>query len=239
MKGVILAAGIGKRLRPLTKNIPKALIPLKNKPMIFYVVSNFKKAGIKDICVVINPKDKVKFQSALDNFKININYTSQLIANGSANALKTAEGFVKTDTFLLSWCDNITPFDYQKIIQAHKEYSCDATMLINKEKDPKSTAQVLYKGDLITKIAEKPKTRFSFWGSAGLMVIEPEFFSYIHKIKPTNETEHHIASVLQYWINQGKKIHFIKLNTWRVNVNTIRDIKLVEKLILRPGGPWG
>lgn len=230
MKGLILAAGIGKRLKPLTPHTPKALISILNKPMIHYVIENYQTAGIKDLGIVIRKEDQVKFKNKLKEFNLKLKFLFQPSPKGTADAIKVAEKFIHGKNFILSWCDFISKFDYNKIIKKHKFFKPKATLLISKEKG-NSSGQVIFNDQFITKIVEKPKSKISSWVSAGVMVLEPEIFSILKKIKPSVQGEYHIADALQYWINQGKKVRFEKLNTWRVNVNTNQDIKQAEKLI--------
>lgn len=231
MKGLILAAGLGKRLRPITESIPKALISVGGKPLIAYPLLKLKEAGIENVGIVIRPEDYSKFKSSLKFFGLKIEYIFQKIPQGTAKALECAKDFISEDNFLLCWCDFLSPFDYKKLIKEHLKFKPTATILINKEKDPSGTAQVLFKDHYITKIIEKPSKQFSLWGSTGLLALEPDVFSAIPKIKPSAQGEYHVADVLQYLIDQGKEVRFVKLDTWRINVNTFEDLRLAEKWI--------
>jgi len=231
MKGLILAAGLGKRLRPITESIPKALISVGGKPLIAYPLLKLKEAGIENVGIVIRPEDYSKFKSSLKFFGLKIEYIFQKIPQGTAKALECAKDFISEDNFLLCWCDFLSPFDYKKLIKEHLKFKPTATILINKEKDPSGTAQVLFKDYYITKIIEKPSKQFSLWGSTGLLALEPDVFSVIPKIKPSAQGEYHVADVLQYLIDQGKEVRFVKLDTWRINVNTFEDLRLAEKWI--------
>lgn len=231
MKGLILAAGIGKRLLPLSAKIPKALIPIAGRPLINYILLKYMNAGIKDIGLVIRPLDYPRFKSALKSSKLNIEFIFQKSPQGTAKAVQLAKDYVSDNCFILSWCDSLTPFDITRLIKTHQRYRPSATLLINKESDPCGTAQVICKGPYITKIVEKPKKNFSYYGSSGLMVLEPEIFSVLPRVKPGAQGEYHIAGALQYLINQGKKIRFVKIDTWRVNINTLEDFNLANALI--------
>lgn len=227
MKGLILAAGQGERLKPLSKIFPKALIPIRNRPLIFYPLINLKKAGIKEIGIVIRPQDKKQFRSTLKIPGLKIKYFFQKRPQGTLKATQVAKDFIGKDTFLLCWCDFISPFDFKKLIQLHLKFRPLATILINKKKDPSTTAQVKFSGPYITKIVEKPKKRFSFWGLTGALVLEPEIFGVFSKIKPQAKGEYHIPSALDYLIRKKKPVRFLKINTWRINVNTLADLKEV------------
>jgi glucose-1-phosphate thymidylyltransferase len=225
MKGLILAAGKGERLRPLTNVIPKALIPIQDKPLINYPLLALKKAGIKEIGIVIRPQDYSKFKSALKIKGLVLKYIVQKKPQGTASEIKRAAKFLGNKRFLVCWCDFLSPFNLRELINKHLEFKPSATLLINQERDPSGTGQVLIKGRFIKRIAEKPKTNFSFWGSTGALLLEPEIFSVFAKIKPASNGEYHIAAALQYLIDQEKAIRFIKLNTWKINVNTPKDLR--------------
>ena len=228
MKGLILAAGKGKRLERLTKTIPKALIPISGKPLITYPLLKFKKAGIKDMGIVIKPEDYTKFKSTLKIPGLKIKYIFQTRAQGTAKATQCACGFLENKRFLLCWCDFFSPFDFSKLIRQHLKFKPIATILINKEKNPSGTAQVLLKGPDITKITEKSKKRFSLWGATGFLVLEPEIFSVFPKVRASAKGEYHIADALQYLVEKGKKIGYLKIDTWRINVNTPEDLRQAE-----------
>lgn len=237
MKGLILAAGVGKRLKPLTNTTPKALLPINNRPMLYYIISKYLQANIKDIGIVIRKDHKKKFKQFIKGYNANINFAFQNSPNGTADALLKSKKFIKKDTFILSWCDFVSDYNLEKIIQTHQDSPSKATLLINKEKSNNS-GQVLF-NDYITKIVEKPPHKISSWVSAGVMIFEPEIFQAIEKCKSISNNiksnEFHIAEVIQYWINLGKSINYRKLDTWRVNVNDIKALKEAEYLLENSG----
>lgn len=239
MKGLILAAGRGKRLAPWTELIPKALIPIKSRPLIGHVILEFRKAGIKDIGIIIRRKDYLNFKEALKDYKQNFRFIFQDKPQGTAKAVELSRNYIRNERFLLVWCDFLSPFDFRKIIRQHLKFKPSATILINKEKYPSQTAQVLFKDSYITKIVEKPKRRFSFWGLSGVLVLEPEVLVVLPKIKPQAKNEYHIPDALQYLINQGRPVGFLKIDTWRVNINTLEDIKRAISLISNSQGHKG
>jgi len=231
MKGLILAAGEGRRLKPLTDFLPKALIPILERPLIDYVLLKFKEAGIKKVGVVIRKKDYPKFKARLRTSGIRIKYIFQNRRQGTAKAVACAKNFIGDERFLLGWCDFLSPFDFSKLVKAHLKYKPAATILVNKEKDISGGSQVLFKGSYITRIIEKPRRRISFWSSTGLMVLEPEIFRAISKIKPSADGEYHIPDALQYLINQGRRVRFLRIDAWRINTNTLQDLLRAVSLV--------
>ena len=224
IKGLILAAGESRRLRPLTRNIPKALIPIAGRPLINYPLLQLKKAGIRDIGIVIRPRDYAKFKSSLKISGLKIRYIFQKKPQGTLKAAACARDFLGNKRFLLCWCDFLSPFNFKKLIRKHLKSRPIATILINKERDPSGTAQVRFSGPDIIKIVEKPRRKFSYWGLTGLLVLEPRFFAVLPKIKPSAKGEYHVPDALQYLIDRGEKVGFLKIDTWRINVNTFEDL---------------
>jgi len=236
MKGIILAAGIGKRLRPLTHSIPKPLIPVAGKPMIEYSVRGFQKAKIGEVAIVVSPKEHRTIFEKFGNghqWNMSFAYIEQERPLGTGDAVAKAQGFVGEDNFLLAYCDHISFYDFRELIESHLNFRPLATLLINREDNPETTGQVVWEGDLVKKIVEKPKNKISDYGISGLLIIEPDIFGAIHNIKPSAQGEYHIGDALQYLIDRKFEVRYRKINTWRVNVNCLADIKKAEELILK------
>jgi glucose-1-phosphate thymidylyltransferase len=231
MKGLILAAGKGKRLNNLVRkfNLPKGLIPIAGRAMIEYVLDNFQKTKIKDIAIVIPPGRKDKFIDILNKQNLNLKYIMQDIPQGTAKAVELARDFIKNDNFLLAYGDLFTFYDFNKLVLEHTKYQPIVTLLVNKEDNPQVTGLVKWEGEYIVRIVEKPKEKFSEYGSAGLMVLEPIIFSVLDKIQPSAENEYHIGDALQYLIDRGYKVRYKIIDTWRINLNRPEDILNAEK----------
>jgi len=236
MKGLILAAGIGKRFQPLTNSLPKPLIPVAGRPMIEYSLRGFQKAKIGEVAIVVSPKDYRTIPERLGDghqWNMNLIYIEQERPLGTGDAVAKAQKFVGGDNFLLAYCDHISFYDFRDLIKFHLNFRPLATLLINREDNPETTGQVVWEGDLIKRIVEKPKDKISDYGISGLLIIEPDIFKAILHIKPSAEEEYHIGDVLQYLIDKGFEVRYRKIDTWRVNANSLEDIKRAEALILK------
>ena len=172
MKALILAAGEGTRLKPLTYLLPKALIPLQGRPLISYIIAKIRQAGIKDIGIVINKRDYRKFKAGLKIPGLRIKYIFQNRAEGTARAVSAARDFIGRQRFLLCWCDFISPFDFRKIIHAHRRFKPSATILVNREKDPSGTAQVEFRGQEIVKIVLQIEPGFKRKAVLGIVPVQ-------------------------------------------------------------------
>ncbi|MFQ5867536.1 MAG: sugar phosphate nucleotidyltransferase [bacterium] len=236
MKGLILAAGIGKRARPLTNSLPKSLIPVAGRPMIEYSLRGFQKAKIDQVAIVVSPKDYRTISERLGDghqWNMNFTYIEQERPLGTADAVARAQEFVARDNFLLAYCDHVSFYDFRGLIESHLNFHPLATLLINKEENPETTGQVVWEGNLVKRIVEKPKDKISDYGISGLLIIEPDIFQAIPHIQLSAEGEYHIGDALQYLINRKFEVRYRKIDTWRINVNSLEDIKRAEALILK------
>jgi len=236
MKGLILAAGIGKRLSPLSDSIPKPLIPVAGRPMIEYDLRGFQKAKVAEVAIVVSAKDYGTVFERLGNgyqWNMNLTYIKQERPLGTADAVAKAQEFVGEDNFLLAYCDLVSFYDFRDLINSHLNFRPLATLLINREDNSRTTGQIVWKGDLVKRIVEKPKKKISNYGISGLLIIEPDIFKAIPRIKPSAKGEYHIGDALQYLIDRKFEVRYRKIDTWRVNVNSLEDIKRAEALILK------
>lgn len=205
--------------------------------MVEYVLDNFQKTNIKEIGLIIPPKTEEKFRKNLERRLFKLTYIIQEEPEGTGKAVELAKDFIKNDNFLLAYCDLFTFYDFNKLIFEHErgkhlKYQPVATLLVNRENNPKVTGLVKWEGEYVIRIVEKPKEKFSDYGSAGLIVLEPIIFSVLPHIQPTAEKEYHIGDALQYLIDRGEKVRYKIIDTWRINLNNLQDIEKAEKSLL-------
>lgn len=203
--------------------------------MIEYSLRGFGRAKIGQVGVVVSPGEYKTITKRLGDgrqWNTKLTYIEQEKPLGTGDAVAKAQGFIGGDNFLLAYCDQVSFYDFTNLIKSHLKFRPLATLLINREENPQTTGQVVWEGDLIKKIVEKPKDKISDYGVSGLSIIEPDIFKAIPHIKPSAEGEYHIGDALQYLIDREFEVRYQKINTWRVNVNSIEDIKKAEALIL-------
>ncbi|MBC7073889.1 NTP transferase domain-containing protein [Candidatus Parcubacteria bacterium] len=182
-QAVILAGGKGVRWRPLTYQIPKALIPIKGKPILEIIIESLKNYSIKKIFVVIGTLgEKIKeYFGDGKKLGVKIYYVQDKKQKGTAPALKSVENFIKKETFLLWYVDELAEIDLSDFVNFHFEHKGIATMAISSISDPKGYGIVKMKGPKIVEFTEKPKKEKikSYLVNAGIFVFEPEIFNYI------------------------------------------------------------
>lgn len=208
MKGVILAGGTGSRLRPLTKVTNKHLLPVYNKPMIYYPIETLTKAGISDIIIVTGKEHAGNFLGLLGSgkeFSANFHYALQDEAGGIAQALSLAEAFVNNDSMTVILGDNIILDDISESI---KSFSSGAKIFLKEVSDPKRFGVPVFdSNNRIIKIEEKPNDPKSKYAVTGLYQYDSTVFDKIRKLKPSQRGELEITDVNNLYLNEGKLTH--------------------------------
>lgn len=209
MKGIILAAGKGTRLYPASKHISKILLPVYDKPMIYYPLSTLMSAGIRDFMVIVSKDDKDYFKRLLGNgeqFGISIKYKVQKVQRGIADALLVAEKFIEEDMVALALGDNIFYGDelYEHLAQAIAEPT-GATIFCKKVEDPRAfgVAEVDYEGKVLS-LEEKPQVPKSEWAATGLYVYDKDACRFAKMLKPSARGELEITDLNKIYLEEGK-----------------------------------
>ncbi|MBN2052824.1 NTP transferase domain-containing protein [Candidatus Woesearchaeota archaeon] len=211
MKGVILAGGTGSRLFPLTKVTNKHLLPVYNKPMIYYPLQTLIEAGIKEIMIVSGPGHAGHFLNLLGSgkeFKVKITYEIQDEAGGIAQALGLAEDFADNEPVCVILGDNI----FEDSIKEHvKDFKKGAKVFLKEVTDAQRFGVAEVKGEKIIGIEEKPKKPKSNYAVTGLYIYDAEVFKVIKTLKPSGRGELEITDVNNYYVNKGEmKLAMVK-----------------------------
>jgi UDP-N-acetylglucosamine diphosphorylase/glucosamine-1-phosphate N-acetyltransferase len=200
MQAVILAAGEGKRVRPLTRSRPKALLPVANRPIIEYVIEALLKNGIRDIIVVVGYRKEqvIRFLNELD---VPITVVVQDKQLGTAHALNCAKSHITGDFLLLPGDNYIDPHSIGRIKDIRN------AMLIKDHPSPSNFGVVLLKDGLVTRIIEKPEHSPSFMVSTGIFSLTKDFFSYI--------SENNITDVVSSMLAAGERLQAVVAEDWQ------------------------
>ena len=207
-KGIILAAGSGSRLLPVTKYINKHLLPVNDKPMIFYPLSILMLAGVKDILIIVNPDDIKNYELLLgdgSSLGIKIKYEIQLKPNGIAEALNISKSFIKRENFFLILGDNFFYGQYlQKFLYDAQLNKRKATLFVYPVQDTKEYGIITLNKNKIVKIIEKPKKTNSNLAVTGLYYFPNEVIKIYEKLKPSKRGELEITDVNNLLIKKNK-----------------------------------
>lgn len=217
MKGVILAGGLGKRLEPLTRITNKHLLPVYNKPMIYYPIQTLVDSGIKDILIVTGGAHAGEFLRLLGNgmeFGLkHINYTYQKGEGGIAEALGLAEHFVDNDKVAVVLGDNIIEKSIKEHVEDFIKQPKGAKILLKKVDDPERFGVAEVKDDKVLDIEEKPKKPKSNYAVTGIYMYDSKVFEIIKTLKPSDRGEMEITDVNNDYISRGE-MTFSMLDGW-------------------------
>lgn len=207
MKGVVLAGGGGTRLYPLTRITNKHLLPVYNKPMIYYPIQTLVNAGITDILIVTGGNNAGDFLRLLGNGREfglkHINYTYQERAGGIAEALGLAEHFVDGQKVVVILGDNIIEGNILRAVRAFQEQERGAKVLLKEVPDPENYGVPVLEGDRIARIEEKPSKPATNYAVLGIYMYDPTVFDIIRTLKPSGRGELEITDVNNAYIESG------------------------------------
>lgn len=230
MKGVILAGGTGSRLKELTKITNKHLLPIYDKPMIYYPLEKLAETSIEDILIVTGPEYSGHFVNLLgngENFGVNLTYKYQREAGGIAQALGLAEKFVDSDSCAVILGDNIFEDSFKKQIQ---NFSSGAHIFLKQVEDPERFGVAEFDDKKIIGIEEKPKNPKTNWAVTGLYLYDEKVFEVIKTLKPSGRGELEITDVNNYYVRKSM-MTYTKLDGFWTDAGTIESLYRASTLI--------
>ncbi len=238
MKGVILAGGLGTRLYPLTKVTNKHLLPVYDKPMIFYPIQSLINAGIDDILIVTGGNNAGDFLKLLGNGKEfglkHINYTYQEGEGGIAEALGLAEFFASGEKICVILGDNIIEKNIRKAVEGYRRQKEGAKIMLKEVPDPQRFGVAELNGDRISRIEEKPKKPKSRYAVIGIYLFDHEVFNFIRTLKPSGRGELEITDVNNRYIEKGLMTWDI-LEGWWTDAGTFESLLRANQLVAETG----
>lgn len=234
MKGLILSGGKGTRLRPLTFTQAKQLVPVANKPVLFYGIEALKEAGIKDIGIIVgDTRDEIR-EATGDGSKwgVRITYIEQEAPLGLAHAVKISEGFLKKEPFVMYLGDNILKSGIKSLVEEFKEKKPNSLILLTKVPDPQMFGVAELKDGKVVKLVEKPKKPVSNLALVGVYMFDSHIFEAVNAIKPSWRDELEITDAIQYLVDKGYEVHPHLVTGWWKDTGKIEDILEANRLIL-------
>jgi len=238
MKGVILAGGLGTRLLPLTKVTNKHLLPVYDKPMIYYPITTLINAGIEDILIVTGGNDAGDFLRLIGNGKEfglkHINYTYQEGQGGIADALSLAEFFADKEKICIVLGDNIIEKNIRGAVEAFKTQERGAKIMLKEVPDPQRFGVPELDGNWVLRIEEKPKAPRSKYAVIGIYLYDNTVFDIIKTLKPSDRGELEITDVNNTYIERGEMTWEV-LDGWWTDAGTFDSLMRASHLVAETG----
>jgi glucose-1-phosphate thymidylyltransferase len=237
MKGLVLAGGTGTRLRPLTYSGAKQLVPVANRPILFYVLDNLAEAKIRDIVVVISPETGREVQAAVGDgsrWEARVTYVVQDRPGGLAHAVRTAAHALGTEDFCMFLGDNLIG---TKICAAADEFRASpdlgALVMLKEVSNPSSfgVAEVNSAGEVV-RLVEKPAEPRSNLALVGVYFFRPSIFGAIERIRPSARGELEITDAIGELIAGGARVRFERLSSWWLDTGKKDDLLLANDTVL-------
>jgi glucose-1-phosphate thymidylyltransferase len=236
MKGLILSGGQGTRLRPFTYTGAKQLVPIANKPVLFYAIEDLVDAGIKDIGIVISPETGEQVKGAVGDgsrFGAHAEYILQDAPRGIAHGIKIARDFLGDDKFVLFLGDNFIRDGIVKQVAAFRDAAMNAQIILYHMENPSAMGVAVLDGDgRVTRLVEKPKQFVSPYAVIGIYMFDRNVFAAVDSIMPSARGELEITDTIQYLIDRRLNVRAHLLDGWWIDTGKMSDILEANRLVL-------
>jgi len=235
LKGLILSGGAGTRLRPITHTSAKQLVPVANKPVLFYGIEALVAAGITEIGIIIAPETGDEIREAAgdgERFGARINYIPQEKPLGLAHAVLTAEDFLGDSPFVMYLGDNLLRDGITDLVTAFREHEPEALILLTQVPDPWHYGVAELDGGSVVRLVEKPKDPPSDLALVGVYMFTPQIFDAARAIEPSWRDELEITDAIQHLIDGGSRVESHTVSGWWKDTGQLADMLEANRLVL-------
>ena len=234
MKGLILSGGQGTRLRPLTYTGAKQLVPVANKPVIFWAIEDLVEAGITDLGIVIGDTGN-QIKAAVGDgsrFGARVTYIPQEAPLGIAHGIKIAREFLGDDRFVLFLGDNFIRDGVAPLVESFRNSSMNCQIILYKVPNPQAFGVAVMDKDRVVRLVEKPREFISDLAVIGIYMFDRHVFDAVTAIKPSARGELEITETIQYLLDHGYDVRSHLLTGWWIDTGKMEDMLDANRLIL-------
>jgi glucose-1-phosphate thymidylyltransferase len=236
LKGLILSGGKGTRLRPITHTSAKQLVPVANKPVLFYGIEAMAAAGIEEIGIIIAPETGGEIREAAGDgsrFGVAITYIEQDAPLGLAHAVLTAESFIGDSAFVMYLGDNLLRDGITELVEQFRAEAPDAMILLTQVPDPEHYGVAELDGDeRVKRLVEKPKEPQTDLALVGVYMFTPSIFDASRAIEPSWRNELEITDAIQHLVDRGLRVDPHIVTGWWKDTGQVQDMLDANQLIL-------
>ncbi len=235
MKGLILSGGKGTRLRPITHTSAKQLVPVANKPVLFYGIEAIAQAGITDIGIIIAPETGDEIREAVGDgsrFGVSVTYIVQDRPAGLAHAVLTAEPFLGDDSFVMYLGDNLLQGGITELVDRFRQSEPDALILLTPVEDPESYGVAELDGDRVVALVEKPVQPRSNLALVGVYMFTAAIHDAARAIEPSDRGELEITDAIQHLLDRDLCVESHIVRGWWKDTGQLADMLEANRLIL-------
>jgi glucose-1-phosphate thymidylyltransferase len=236
LKGLILSGGTGTRLRPITYTSAKQLVPVANKPVLFYGIEALAAAGIEDIGIIISPETGAEIRNVAgdgERFGVSITYIEQEAPLGLAHAVLTGEPFLGDSPFVMYLGDNLLRDGVTELVSTFRSESPDALILLTPVKDPQHYGVAELDGsNRVTRLVEKPANPTTDLALVGVYMFTPSIFDAARAIEPSGRGELEITDAIQQLVDGGLRVDPHIVHGWWKDTGQVQDMLEANHLIL-------
>ena len=235
MKALVLAGGSGTRLRPITHTRAKQLVPVANKPVLYYCLETLLEAGIDDIGIIVGETQQ-EIRAAIGDgsrFGVKVTYIEQPDPLGLAHAVKISEDFLKNDDFVMFLGDNLIKDGISTLVKEFNKNKPNAQILLAEVENPSQFGVAQLNGDKkVVKLVEKPKDPASNLALVGVYMFDKSIMKAVNSIKPSNRNELEITDAIQHLIDSGHEVEPHVIKGWWKDTGKLEDMLEANRMML-------
>jgi glucose-1-phosphate thymidylyltransferase len=239
MKALILAGGKGTRLRPITFSMAKQLVPVANKPVLFYGLEAIANAGIREVGMIVGDAAAEIERAVGDGSRwgVQVTYIPQPEPLGLAHAVLTAEPYLQDEPFLMYLGDNLVTSSIQPLVEAFQQRQPNALILLAEVPNPQEFGVAELQGERVVRLIEKPKHPPSNLALVGVYLFDKHIFEAARAIKPSWRGELEITDAIQYLIDHGYTVESQQITGWWKDTGSLDALLEANRLVLEDLSP--